>query len=356
MIVLALLAVNQYIAKSRRLWLVATIAAIIAAPLFWSGGLVAGFVAGVRLLTDRGTDRPSLRRAGRACLLLSLGLAVFIAFLVSRHGFPGAELRGSILRYPANAVVNSARAGMEGLLLGNLGIDAPLPLPATASVAVILLAVSLAAFRLRKPLLSPLGWAALTLIVSSYLLIYLFRGNLGWEALRPIVWYHGLAQVGLVLLLTGGLAARHKGRASLSRLDVLILTMVVLGLLRIHSTRVAEHVGDLRSIDRLISAPEAVQRLLRNERAFLQIYQEHSLAALDGIEEEARDLGAGREEVRQAGGPLPFPGWPPMLENHDPYDLLRLPPRSRGDVDIGRLRASMSQYAQYIRDQSAQAR
>ena len=172
----------------------------IAAPLIWSGGLLAGPAAAVFLWT-RG--KPRNRRAAVAIVVLTGSLAGLLARSVNREIEQATELgrrRYGMVEKATQAVRSTAIAIPEVLVLRNLGIDAEL----TGSQGVVFcFALGWLWLRTGWGRASRLEAAGAAIVVGSYLMVYYFRGYMPYEDMRPVGWYHGIPEIGAVMFAAG---------------------------------------------------------------------------------------------------------------------------------------------------------
>jgi hypothetical protein len=328
--ILAMLAALQkWRSSAGPAWLILAVAATLAAPAFWSGGYAAGPVGAVYLWLD---GRPRSRRA--AALPIAATAAFVLAVLLAKGPalFSSRSVPTLSLTSPAQGVLHSCQAIVEALVLGNLGHDAE----TTASQGALLTILLLGAWSWsRRPVgrLNALEVAGATLVASSLLMVYTFRGNYPYSSLRSLGWYHAMPQVGFVLFLGGWWIRRFpaegevKGLRPVTRGGACAVVALTAALLILHVPRaerlLAASVGvSTEFVDRE-ATPVRLQALpLARRRAEAQ---RRFLARLDEAERVAKRLAIGREAIRIAFGRIVGPGLPREAEDLDAADLLNLP-------------------------------
>ncbi len=202
--------------RGSRFWLAMAAAPALAAPLLWSGGLVAGPVGWAYL---RSTTDPRTRRAA----WWPLGATVTGAGLILAFGWRG--LRDSLRSEAADSsgwtralwgVFHTAQAIPEALIARNLGLD----VVTTASQAVVLcvaLGLVWGWSRRWNARPSPMEASGALMVLLGFLLAYSFRGRFPFSSLRGLGWYNTIPQVGAVLFVLGwwsGDRAGEPGRPS----------------------------------------------------------------------------------------------------------------------------------------------
>jgi hypothetical protein len=319
---------------------------VLAAPAIWTGGLLAG-PAAIAYLWARGPSRrlgPLLALAGAAAggLLLILALA---RGTIERTPLIWEE-HPELWPRPIQAVLHVAQAIAETLVFGNLGLDV-----VTTPFQAVMLVLGLAALwswsRGGPGRVNPLEAVGATVVVGSYLLVYIFRGNLPFSSLRPVTWYNAIPEVGAVLFAAGWWAGlRPAGPGPMTRRGALaVAAMVVTTALsqapRAERQFIAKGPAMTPGEARLFPIPE-LQRLralsLAGEHRERQL---RALARLDKAESLARRLGVGRGALREAFGRLRIPGLRAHEGLPDALDLLSLPRDDRAaPADVWRLRAT----------------
>jgi hypothetical protein len=359
-ILAALASALAYSRTGRSRWLVACVLSALLAPWVWSGGYLAWLAIPLALLADPLT--PPNRKHRRTCLAaLALALLAAAGVHLLAIGSHSPELSApagpSWFLRAARVPINTTHALCEGLLLPNLGLDASLDLPFALGLLLIAACMLLASAKTLPLQRTPLALAGTALILGGYVLVYAFRSDLGWPALRPIVWYHGLPQIGLVLLLIGGWKRPPKPlpdsvpRPAPARSLALLALIVPMGFawLALQDLRIARiWTSEADTLADRIPAPvaETAARMPTPLRAetIQRAYARAQLLAL-------RKLDIAQILVdRHANGPAPpsdlwlgaFPGWPPMLENHSASDLLRTPRSRRPPIPLDRFRTEFT--------------
>jgi len=334
-IVATLIALEGWLSRGRvwRLGLAAVSG--IAAPLLWSGGMLAGPVAAVYLWSH---GKPQDRRAAVAILLLAGCLAGLLVRSVNRQIEQSTESRPrryGVVEKATQAVRSTAIAIPEVLVLRNLGIDAALT---GAQGLVLCFALGWLWSRTGPGRASKLEATGAALVVGSYLMVYYFRGYMPYEDMRPVGWYHGIPEIGAVLFAAGWWSrCRDEADAGRSSLSSVLTRRELLAIVTLTSALVALH---LPCAARLVlegapkmSPEEAamfpipeLQRLravlLADEHAKLQ---RRALVRLEGAERVARDLGIGRLTIRRTFGRVLVPGIPELQKQSDAASLLALP-------------------------------
>ena len=235
MVVASLIAAECWLGRGGAWRLGLALLGTVAAPALWTGGLVAGPAVAAYLWFDR-------RRRGRAAALLCLGLTaclvVFLTVSVRHKIAQAAEVGG---RHPSAAARafesarSTAMAIPEILILRNLGIDATVT---GLQGAVICTAVAWCWSRGGINDVKGLEAAGAVVFLGGFLMVFFFRGDMPYEDLRPVGWYHAIPQVGAVLFAAGWWSRRSPGPGSsvvrMSRRGLLTALMVSAGLLALH--------------------------------------------------------------------------------------------------------------------------
>src|SRR5262249_35707228 len=174
----------------------------VAAAAFWSGGYAAGPTGLAYLWAD---GRPHCRRAAAVPILATALAALVLLGLGGREvlmsGVAPGGLRAAISR-PVRGILHTCQAIPEALVLGNLGLDAT----TAASQGVILTAAGIGLWawsRRRAGRPNPLEATGFALVIISFLMVYIFRGDLHFDFLRAYGWYDAIPQVGAVLFAAG---------------------------------------------------------------------------------------------------------------------------------------------------------
>jgi hypothetical protein len=347
MIVLTLLAAQAWSLRPAAWRLVLAALGVLAAPAVWTGGLAAGPAASVYLWA-RGRQRAAALLIGATVLA-----AAVVAAVAQRQAraIPIIwEVHPEVWPRPIQAVINTAQAIPEALVFANLGLDAP-----TTPVQGIVLTVGLLAAwlwtRRTAGRVHPLAAAGLIIVLSSFLMVYFFRGNFAYENLRELGWYHAIPHLGAVLFASGWWAGgrpRAGGLARLTRGGALLVLGLVVALSLLQGPRAlrlfldrapALTPGEMRRFP----IPE-LKRLraiyLLDESRARQI---RALRRLDLAEEAAARLGIGRMAIRSVFGRVLVPGIPENQTATDAVDLLRLPPKGPTS-DPARVRAALAKF------------
>ncbi|HVS34064.1 MAG TPA: hypothetical protein VMS17_00685 [Gemmataceae bacterium] len=215
---LALLAAQHYRHNRQWGWLSACIAGCALAPCWFASGVLAGPFCCLYLLPTEGEDR----RRGLIGWLLRLtpllGTAVFLgvvwltAFSTIQHLYHYQVDNTTALEAfkPLTGAWFTVRSVVDNLGLGLFGITDVTVGPIFAAPLILLLFAAGAWWAWRSPQ-RRLALLGAGLIFGSYLLIYSGRAAWGYDEVRMYTptWsrYHLQPQLGLVLLLCGGLPA-----------------------------------------------------------------------------------------------------------------------------------------------------
>jgi hypothetical protein len=351
------------------------VALALAAPALWTAGVIAG-PAGIAYLWGKKPCRSrglSLALAGAtACFVVFLGTS--IRKHVSENKVIWQQ-HYELWPRPIQAVLHTAQAIGETLVLANLGIDA-----IVSPVQAVWLVLGLGGIwiwsrgGLRR--LNALEAAGATVILGSYLIIYTFRGNHPYVSLRGAVWYHVIAQVGTVLFVSGwwvelrrsgprveqeraqsvpaaSLAATAASRAlpallrpapgRLTRKEALIVLGLAYMLYSMQVPRALAIV--LRGVPPIAASERQIfpDPILQRQRAmFLRKAsherQERVLARIDLARPIARRMRASPEALRRTFANVLVPG---KIEGMM-VDLLNLPPdQPNAQTDPARLRSAL---------------
>jgi hypothetical protein len=210
-LLLALLAAQSWRQTGRALALDGAVLLSALAPAWFASGVLAGPLCCLYLLS---TDRESVRRFS---LLPLLGTGLFLAVSLPRTAEAILHLehyrgRTAVEAFqPVTAAAFTCRSLIDNLLLGAVGVwTVEVPVPVVA-VALAGLAGAVGWWWRGTPerRLLPLG---LGLVLGSYLLTYSARATWGYEGvMTETSWsrYHLLPQLGLALLVVGGLRGRQ---------------------------------------------------------------------------------------------------------------------------------------------------
>lgn len=351
MVVASLIAAEAWLSRGGPWRLGLTAIGTAAAPTLWTGGLVAGPAVAAYLWVDR----PGRSRAAAlACLTLTVCLAVLIASLVRHKIAQAAEVGGrhpTAIARAAESVRSTAIAIPEVLILRNLGIDATL----TGMQGAVLCA-GIAWLWSRDGIggLTGLEAAGAVMLAGGFLMVYFFRGDMPFEDLRPVGWYHAIPQVGAVLFGAGWWsrwtrAARDPAAAPTRRRGLLIAVMVAAGMIALHAPRAARlflaGAPPMTAAEADIFKVPELQRLravyFADENAKRQV---RALVRLEGVERIGRELGVGRDTLRRTFGRMLLPGIPEAQDEFDGVGLLDLPDGDTRPVDPLVLRARLRDY------------
>jgi hypothetical protein len=218
-LLLALLAAQRWRQTGRPVYLGLCALAAGLAPAWFASGILAGPLCCVYLLGDA-SWRPATLRRSVANLVPLLGSAAFLAVSLPRSADYILHLEHYQMRGKTNAVeafdplvglVNTGRSVVDNLALGVFGISAVECPPLLVPVALALLAAACVWWwRPARP--RRLLWLGLAFILFNYLLVYSARAAWDYSGhMTQWPWgrYHLLPQLGLTLLVVGGLPARQ---------------------------------------------------------------------------------------------------------------------------------------------------
>ncbi|MDX2038065.1 MAG: hypothetical protein SFX72_15560 [Isosphaeraceae bacterium] len=317
------------------------------APTIWTGGHLAGPAAAMYLLVREGDAATNPQRP-RRLLLMAAGLCalsvveVAVELVLVRGEMERTaiiwERHGELWPRPIQGVLHTFRAIAEESLLGNLGVDAELTEFQAVALTAGVLGIWWWATRGRGP--NGLEAAGATMVIGCYLMTYWFRGNLPYESLRPVRWYHAVPQVGVVICAAGVLARaavwRGSGEAG-SRLSRAGLA----GILAFAAVWAGLHLPRFERDWMEAAAPMTAleqQQFATSEMRYLRaVYlaeatrtrQIRHLRRLEQAERIAANSGVGVDSLRRAFGRVLVPGIPEKQKSSDAFDLLRLPAESR---------------------------
>jgi hypothetical protein len=369
----------------------ALLLAAITVPLagwLWTAGHVAGPVATVYLWFDGRRRNRFAAAALLAVTLLAVAFTLMIAGkqinqTVSFHGRTPTEAAR-----PTQGLFHTAQAIAENLAFGNLGLTVHTTPTQGALLTgcVVLLWTSRWWLRLIHtpraadhaagsaqperdlPRFRPLECAGAALVLSSYLIVWTFRGREDYEFLRTInlrvfvPWYDAMPQIGMVLFVTGWWdatrpnMARRPRRANAKPLTwlgsvgvcILAAALIALNRPRVDLLVRATVPRMVPSEQRLFRIPR-LQTMRANALLIDEAERQHAyLRRMDQWEAQARLLGLSRSAIRAAFGHRWLPGaHPPLVPSmYDEYDaeaLLDLPDKGR-DIDPASLRARLGTF------------
>src|SRR5579864_2632444 len=334
-IVLTIILARNWCLKGGLLRFGKAVAVALAAPALWTGGVVAG-PAGIAYLWAK---KPCRSRG--LSLALAVATACFIVILLAFIHKPLSqnkiiwESHSELWPRPIQAILHTAQATAETLVLANLGIDATVS-PVQAVWLVLGLAGVWIWSRGGVRRINSLEAGGATVILGSYLIIYTFRGNHPYVSLRWAGWYHVIAQVGTVLFVSGWWVElrRPATRAEpapapgrLSRKEVIIVLGMAYIVYSMQAPRALALL--LRAVPPLTASERRLfphSNLQRERAIFLRREahdrQERVLARIDLCRPIARRLRASPEALRRTFADLLVPG---TIEGAM-VDLLNLPP------------------------------
>jgi hypothetical protein len=338
-VVLALLAARAWREDGSRRSLIAAFAVTLAAPLWWSAGLVAGpVVAGFLTLDPQPRNRklapwflvPTVLTAG----LIVLGSLRQLAGTAIVH-----EHHRGLWPRPIQAAFHTAQAIPEVLVAGNFGCDTETT-PEQGLVLTAALALAWAWSWWGRGGPTPLGAAGAGIVVLAYLQVFYFRGNLPFAShLRTLRWYHAVPQLGAVLFLIGWgprTTIKTAGGARPTYLGLLGVLGLMGAMLLLHTPRhqrriieAAPRVTEFES-DTLVFRTHELRYL--RARYFAEQHarrQQRALARLDQALPRVAHDGLGRDALKAAYGVALVPGMPKGAGPYNAIDLLRLPEHGR---------------------------
>jgi hypothetical protein len=312
-----------------RLLLVAL--ACLAAPLIWSGGLLAGPAATAYIIAKS----PSRNRGLLVALVFATALAGLIVVGLSLHQIAGTNQiwkhDNQLWPRPVQAWLHTAQAITETLVLANLGLDAiTSPSQATVLVAVLVGIWLWSRGGVRR--FNPLEAAGAVVVVGSYLLVYFFRGNFPYSSLRDLGWYSAVPQVGAVLFAAGWWQSlRPDLPHSLTRIEAVVVLGFVGMLCVLHAARaertIIKNAPALYPSEAKRFPIPALQRLralyFKEELLGRQV---RALARLTKAKSAIARLNASPVTLRRIYGRVLLPGIPEQLPNIDAFSLLKFQP------------------------------
>lgn len=218
-ILLGLLAAQHWRRTRRPFSLVLTCLAALLAPGWFAVGVLAAPLFAVYLLAPGRSEQTSWRSRLLPALLPTLGTALFLAVSLSHSGHRIMHLehyRGQTATEafkPFQGLLLTARSTVDNLLIGQLGYHLEGSHVLEPFVYLLFAAVVVVGFFWGRPARDPrLMLLGLCLVFLTYWVIYSARATWGYEegGMTNRVWtrYHLLPQLGLVLFVCGGLAAR----------------------------------------------------------------------------------------------------------------------------------------------------
>jgi hypothetical protein len=331
----------------RRLFLAALMAG--AAPAFWTAGLVSGPAAIAYLRAKVGS-----RARGPAIALAAttIGFLVLLLVLARRRISEPAivwEQHPELWPRPVQAVLHTAQAIIEGLVLGNLGLDV-VTTPYQAVALLAGLAAIWAWSHRGRGGASPLEAAGAVTAVGSLLVVFGFRGNIPYGSLRELTWYPLVAQVGAVLFTAGWWSTLQPAAPSrLTLRQAIGVLCLVLLLCMVHVPRAEQMLiagaPPMTQVEaRRFRTPEQRWRralhfkLERHDRQF------RALERLDRLDSLARHIRIDSTALRREFGRVVIPGIPEKQTGSDAFDLLTpLAPGVEALPDPGPYRARIEE-------------
>lgn len=328
MILAMLVALQAWrIGGSRRALAMALVAEM-AAPLLWSGGFAAGPVGAAYLWAD-GRPRP---RAVALILLGGTGAIVALAWLA------GAGTTSIGISGIGAAVVHGSQALGEAIVLNNLGLDArTTPTQAIALVGAI---VALWEWSRRGAPIRPLEAAGSMMAIGTLGMIFAVRGvDEDFAELRPLGWYHAMADLGAVLFACGWYAGPIESPASAvatpTRREWLAVSGIAMAMLALQSPRADRVIFEYAEMAAPMARPVAGSVVRSNASDLIDQTraQRAALADLDRLEARARRGSYDREAIRRAASAVA--AMPTHLPGFDPAELPAIPDDRRHPPDPG---------------------
>jgi hypothetical protein len=356
----ALIAVQGWLKWGGLIRLLLAIVCIVAAPGLGTGGLVAGPAVAAYLWAHH---QSRWRRAAWISLASSAATGLLLFFLVrgqiASSQAIGNELYGVAGPRPVQALVSTAQALSEFLVFADLGVDV-----STSAFQGVILTLNLLVLWVwsRGGLcrLSALEAAGGVTVLLSYLMVYTFRGNLSFNSLRPVTWYHAIPQTGWALFLSGWyLKLSPLPEASVpcsftvrKALTVVGLTLLVCATQMVRAQRfLRDSVPPLApSESRAFLHPRAARLRAQFFLAEKSRRQREFLARLEVAEELAKSNGLGQQSIRNSLGRIGIPGIPDQVKEYDAVNLLALPAEGP-EIPPGNLRRRLALLLEPIPEQ-----
>jgi hypothetical protein len=344
-VILAMLAALQLWRARGGLWpLGLGLLAVMAAPLFWTAGYVAGLVGAAYLLAD---GRLRVRRAAGLPLAVSVLTWVVVRVVLTRlsaatSGVGEARLIWDNVR-PGSGAVHAAQAVCE-LLVKNLGLDSTTTGPQAVVILAIMALVWLWSRRRldangagRWPRINPLEAAGAVLTAASLGMIYSVRGTLtSFDEMRTQGWYDAIAELGVVLFVFGWCARSIESPPPRAleysgRRELLVAVLVGGVILVLQMPRVERVIFRYEGMGAPSGPDSPIHPLVRTEVDLARQArdQRRALAALDLMERTAREEGLTRKEIEPTLSNAPTNGL--MIEaglGHRVIELLDIPENS----------------------------
>jgi hypothetical protein len=332
--ILAMLAALQAWRVRGSLWrLVMAAMAAVAAPLFWTAGYTAGLVGAAYLWAD---GRRVCRWTAAFLPCVSLTTFAIVRVAASPLSVTPAQPHAGTLRVAVEvrpALVHSAQAICEALVVNNLGLDT-----VTTGTQAFVIGLVLAAAWVwsrcgrdqngsrRLPQLNPLEAAGAMLVAGSFGMIFAVRGTeASFDGLRALGWYDAIPELGAVLFVSGWWVGHIESPPSQTiepplRRELLVFVLVAAVMLVLQAPRVSrvifQYDGLSAPYDRK-GPPLTSAELVERARV-----QRQALTALDRIEQTARKHGISREELRRDAIAVMVPGMPGGVDGMKANELL----------------------------------
>jgi hypothetical protein len=307
-------------------WLVGAALSAALAPLFWTGGLVAG-PAGSAYLWAAGR-----RRAAAVPMLGTLATAGLILAVAGRQlAATAGEGPSAGVWAPFWGLVYTLQAIPESLILAGFGLDGAVEaVQGAVFVAAILVAWAWSRGGVRP---GPLEASGVVTTVLAYAMAFTLRAGYRFDDLRALGWYDTIPLAGAVLFAMGWWAGApgEPGRPRpLTRRGALAVAALAALAFVLHAPR-AERIliresppllpSELRKFP--ISSLQRLRALYVDDEQAGR--QERALIRLGEASEVARRAGIGKDAIRAAFGRVEVPDWPRAIRERDALDLLPFP-------------------------------
>ena len=217
-ILLGLLAAQHWRRTRRPFFLLLTCLAALLAPAWFAIGVLAAPLFAVYLLAPDRSEHTSWRSRLLPALLPTLGTALFLSVSLSLAGHRIMHLEhyqgqtAAEAFKPFQGLLLTARSTVDNLLIGQLGFHLENSFVPQPWVYLLFAAAVVVGFLWWRPVRDQrVMLLGLTFLFLSYWVIYSARATWNYEEypMTNRVWtrYHLLPQLGLVLIVCGGLAA-----------------------------------------------------------------------------------------------------------------------------------------------------
>jgi hypothetical protein len=321
--------------------------AAIAAPLFWTAGYSAGPVGMAYLWAD---GRPRCRRAAALPLAVSVAAGLLVRG-TRQSAIPAAKdaATQSIVAavHIGPALVHSAQAVCEKLVINNIGFDATTTAPQSL-VLILLLGLawawsrwwSVAASSAVLPMVNPLEAAGAVMVAASFGMVFGVRGTeTTFDNLRALGWYDAIPQLGAVLFGAGWAAGRLKSPPPQSlepprHLELLAAALFAGAMLVLQLPRVERVIFEYDGLAAPIAADGLLERGPSSPAGLAERAREQrrALAELDGLALSLTNGTLSPAAIRSKLARIRVPGMPENLDGQSPIDLIEFA-GSKRDVE-----------------------